>query len=226
MKINAHTLVLKSIPYLLSIAGGIILYTGAVDNAPNPNVQDLIINVSASLLSIPLVFLLYDYTNSRIARQMNKHLSDSVSDKLNGMTLNLIMLLRSILSVRSKLTLENINRMLIMRGSVIGGRLKITPADIQQLRDIHAELETLLYHGNAPSVLSGMQIQILTSLSRDMIHLVNENRFRGDKRLTVKYIENLMARLTDWLDSDSVARLNLQENLTPDDAEMTKKAKK
>ena len=66
MKPNVRIIFLKSLPYLMSIAGGIILYTGAIDNAPNANLQDLVINVSASLLSIPLVFLLYDYTNSRI----------------------------------------------------------------------------------------------------------------------------------------------------------------
>ena len=72
MKIHVRTFLLKSLPYLMSIAGGIILYTGAIDNAPNANIRDLVINVSASLLSIPLVFLLYDYTNSRIANQMKR----------------------------------------------------------------------------------------------------------------------------------------------------------
>ena len=80
MKLNIRTFLLKSLPYLMSIAGGIILYTGAIDNAPNANIRDLVINVSASLLSIPLVFLLYDYTNSRVARQMKKSVIHSMND--------------------------------------------------------------------------------------------------------------------------------------------------
>ena len=56
MRLNFRDVFLKSLPYLLSITGGIILYTGAIDNSPNDNIRDLVINVSASLLSIPLVF--------------------------------------------------------------------------------------------------------------------------------------------------------------------------
>ena len=111
----------------MSITGGIILYAGAVDNAPNENLRGLIINVSASLLSIPLVFLLYDYTNSRVARQMKKNLTNSMSDRLNILMLNIIIMLREMMNVRSKISTENINRMLMWRAPEISKRLKITP---------------------------------------------------------------------------------------------------
>ena len=94
----------------MSIAGGIVLYTGAIDNAPNDNIRDLVINVSASLLSIPLVFLLYDYTNSRVANQMKHTMINSMTDKLNVLMLNIIGLLRESMGVRSRVTTENRNR--------------------------------------------------------------------------------------------------------------------
>ena len=133
MKINLRTIFLKSLPYLMSITGGIILYTGAIDNAPNANLRDLIINVSASLLSIPLVFLLYDYTNSRIAQQMKKNLANSMSDRLNILMLNIILMLREMMGVRTKLNTENLNRMLIWRAPEISRRLKITTKTNQEL---------------------------------------------------------------------------------------------
>ena len=117
----------------MSIAGGIILYTGAIDNAPNENLRDLTINVSASLLSIPLVFLLYDYTNSRVANQMKQTMINSMTDKLNVLMLNIIELLRESMSVRSKLTTENLNRMLIWRTPEISKRLKLTPNILNKL---------------------------------------------------------------------------------------------
>ena len=127
MKIHFRTVFLKSLPYLMSIAGGIVLYTEAIDNAPNSNIRDLVINVSASLLSIPLVFLLYDYTNSRIANQMKQTMINSMTDKLNVLMLNIIILLRESMGVRSKLTTENLNRMLIWRAPEISRQVKITP---------------------------------------------------------------------------------------------------
>lgn len=199
----------------MSIAGGVILYTGAIDNAPNANIRDLVINVSASLLSIPLVFLLYDYMNSRVARQMKKTLENSIADKLNTFMLGMIFVLRESMGVRSKLTTENLNRMLIWRAPEISRRLKISPSVLDKLNAYHNDLDTLLFRNSQSSVLDPTQIQILSSIARDMTHLINENKFhRHNKHLSSKYIENIMSRMLDWLDSDSVAMLNLQRHLS------------
>ena len=214
MKFNLRTFFLKSLPYLMSITGGIILYTGAIDNAPNANLRDLIINVSASLLSIPLVFLLYDYTNSRIARQMKKNLANSMSDRLNILMLNIILMLREMMGVRTKLNTENLNRMLMWRVPEISRRLKITTKTNQELREYHNELDTLLYRNGQNDVINSDVFQTLSALSREMTRLINESKFRRNKRLSAKYVEGIMARILDWLDSDSVAALNLQKHIS------------
>lgn len=216
MKFNVRTVFLKSLPYLMSIAGGIVLYTGAIDNAPNTNIRDLVINVSASLLSIPLVFLLYDYTNSRINRQMKKHMANSVSDKLNDLMTNLILLLRSALSVRSRPTTENINRMLSWGASDISRRLKITSDMIAKMREYHDDLDTLLYRNSQTDVLLSQQVQILSGLARAMTHFLNENKFHKNHRNSAKYMETIMTKILDWLDSDNVAALSISQHLSGD----------
>lgn len=223
MKINLRTIFLKSLPYLMSITGGIILYTGAIDNAPNANLRDLIINVSASLLSIPLVFLLYDYTNSRIARQMKKNLANSMSDRLNILMLNIILMLREMMGVRTKLNTENLNRMLMWRVPEISRRLKITTKTNQELREYHNELDTLLYRNGQNDVINSDVFQTLSALSREMTRLINESKFRRNKRLSAKYVEGIMARILDWLDSDSVAALNLQKHISAPSENMENK---
>lgn len=214
MKFSFRNFLLKLLPYLLSIAGGIILYTGAIDNAPNDNVRDLVINVSASLLSIPLVFLLYDYTNSRIANTMKRNLINSMDDKLNILMLNIIGLLRESMGVRSKLTTENLNRMLIWRSPEISRRLKLTPRILVSLHEYHNELDSLLYRDSQNSVLTTEQNRILSSMARDMTHLINENKFRRNQHLSAKHVESIMGRILDWLDSSSVAAMNLAQHLT------------
>ncbi len=224
MKFSFRNYFLKSLPYLLSIAGGIILYTGAIDNAPNDNIRDLVINVSASLLSIPLVFLLYDYTNSRIANTMKRNLINSMDDKLNVLMLNIIGLLRESMGVRSKLSTENLNRMLIWRTPEISRRLKITPRILVNLHECHNELDSLLYRDSQNSILTTEQNRILSALARDMAHLINENKFRHNRHLSAKYIESIMGRILDWLDSSTVAAMNLAQHLSSDGAsDATKK---
>lgn len=214
MKINIRTILLKSLPYLLSIAGGIILYTGAIDNAPNDNIRDLVINVSASLLSIPLVFLLYDYTNSRVANQMKRTMINSMTDKLNVLMMNIIGLLRDSMGVHSKLTTENLNRMLILHTTEISKRLKITPRILEKLHEYHNDLDTLLFRNSQNSVLNTEQVQILSGLVRDMTHLINENKFRRNRHLSAKYTESMMGRILDWMESDNVAAMNLAQHIS------------
>lgn len=214
MKINVRTFLLKSLPYLMSIVGGIVLYAGAIDNAPNENLRDLTINVSASLLSIPLVFLLYDYTNSRIANQMKRTMINGMTDKLNVLMLNIIGLLRESMGVRSKLTTENLNRMLIWRTPEISKRLKITPRILDKLHEYHNDLDTLLYRNSQNSVLNTEQAQILSGLVRDMTHLINENKFRRNRHLSAKYTESMMGRILDWMESDNVAAMSLAQHLS------------
>lgn len=215
MKLNIRTFLLKSLPYLMSIAGGIILYTGAIDNAPNANIRDLVINVSASLLSIPLVFLLYDYTNSRVARQMKKSVTHSMTDKLNSVLVNTIMMLRDAMGVRNKLNLDNLNRMLVWRAPEIARRLTITPRVLGALHLCHNDLDTLLFRNSQTNILPASQIQILSSIARDMAHLINENKFHKNRHVSAKYIEHMMGQILDWLDADSVAALNLAQHLSP-----------
>lgn len=224
MKLNIRTFLLKSLPYLMSIAGGSILYTGAIDNAPNDNIRDLVINVSASLLSIPLVFLLYDYTNSRVDRQMKKNVAHSMTGKLNSVLANTILVLRDALNVHSKLTTDSLNRMLVWRVPDISRRLNITPRVLDELHACHNDLDTLLFRNSQTNVLSAEQSRILSTMARDMAHLINESKFHKNRRVSAKYIENIMGRILDWLDADSVAALDLTRHLspTPVDAENKK----
>ena len=214
MRLNFRDVFLKSLPYLLSITGGIILYTGAIDNSPNDNIRDLVINVSASLLSIPLVFLLYDYTNSRVNRQMKRHMANSVGDRLNDLMINIILLLREALAVRSKPTTENINRMLSWRTTEISPRLKITDNVMEKMHKYHDDLDTLLYRNSQTDVLSSEQVQILSSLARAMTHFINENKFHKNRHISAKYLETIMIKVLDWLDIDTVAALSISMHLS------------
>lgn len=214
MKLDWRTFFLKSLPYLMSIAGGVILYTGAIDNAPNDNLRDLIINVSASLLSIPLVFLLYDYTNNRINSQMKRHLVDSVSNKINDLILNMVLLMREFLGVRGRISTDGINRMLMLRASQISSKLKITPSMMNKIIAYHNDLDTILYNNSQTGIFTSEQIDILSSLARAMTHFINENKFHKNHRVSAKHLETMMTKLLDWLDMDSLTALHLGQYIS------------
>ena len=183
------------------------------DEVHNPNVTDLINNISASLLSIPLVFLLYDYTNYRVSKQLNKTMADSMADKINIILLNLIMIIRQMLGIRGTLTFASMNKMSNLSQSKIVANLKITQNLANELRTYRDEIDNMIYNGAKPNVLTGAQVQMLTGLVRELSLLINEHSFRRNRRVAAKYIENIIGKIIDWMDSDAFASMHFQQLL-------------
>lgn len=183
------------------------------DEVHNPNVTDLINNISASLLSIPLVFLLYDYTNYRVSKQLNKTMADSMTDKINIILLNLIMIIRQMLGIRGTLTFASMNKMSNLSQSKIVANLKITQNLANELRTYRDEIDNMTYNWAKPNVLTGAQVQMLTGLVRELSLLINEHSFRRNRRVAAKYIENIIGKIIDWMDSDAFASMHFQQLL-------------
>ena len=201
------------IPYLLSIAGGIVLFKLTENNIHDPNLSDLINNIAASLLAIPLVFLLYDYSNYRVSSQLNKTMTSHITDKTNIILLNVIIITRQILDIKKKLTFTTLNQMGNMSLSKITNKLKITKKQLDDLRTYCNELDDVVNSSTKNSILTPDQIQVITGLIRDMSLLINEHYFRHNKRIAAKYIENIIGKIIDWLDSDAFAAMHFQQLL-------------
>lgn len=141
MNIKLRNLLLKAIPYILSIVGGVILFKLTENNIKNEDLAGLVTNIAASLLAIPLVFILYDYSNYLVSRRLNKTMADHMTDKLNVILLNLIMIMRQILGIRKNLTFVSLNKMGDLSVSKIMTDLKISPSQIRDLRIYYNELD-------------------------------------------------------------------------------------
>lgn len=213
MKINLRDIFLKMIPYVLSVAGGLVLFILTKDDVHNPNVTDLINNISASLLSIPLVFLLYDYSNYLVSRRLKKTLADNMVDKISVLLLNLIMIIRQIIGIRGKLTFSKLNNMGDLSVSYIATHLKITSSAMNGLRECRDNLDNLIYHNANANVLSADEIQSLSALMREISQLINEHSFRKNHRVAAKYIKNIIGHITDWMDADAFASMHFQQLL-------------
>ena len=183
------------------------------DDIHDPNMTDLINNIAASLLSIPLVFLLYDYSNYRVSKQLQKTMADSVGDKINVILLRVAIVIRGIIGMRKKLTFMTLNNMSDISVSRISTRLKITPSALSELHSLHDQLYDFIYHGANTNVLSVDQIQSLSGLLREISRLINEHEFRRNRRIAARYIKNIMGHIADWMDSDAFASLHFDKLL-------------
>lgn len=213
MTINVRNFFLKMVPYLLSIIGGVVLFKLTENNIHDEDLAGLVTNIAASLLAIPLVFILYDYSNYLVSRRLNKTMADHMTDKLNVILLNLIIIIRQILGIRKNLTFVSLNKMADIPASQMIKKLKITPSQIKDFRIYYNELDSLVYHSTQTDALTNSQVQLLTGLMRELSLLINEYKFRHNRRVAAKYMENIIGKIIEWLDSDAFAAMHFQQLL-------------
>ena len=219
MNIMLKNLLLKTIPYLLSIIGGITLFLISLDKVKNPNVSGLIDNIAASLLSIPLVFLLYDYTNYRISRQVSRSLASNISDKVNSVILNIVVFLRHSLGLKVNVHLETFNKLQDWSVKKIASRLKITRYEMNNLRAYRYEIDEIIYRASRGNVLTSDQEQVLSSLSREILHLMTEHNFHRDRAIIAKHVKNIILRIIEWQDSSATMSMDLEKEMPEESAE-------
>lgn len=216
MNVQLRNLLLKSVPYLLSIIGGLVLFLITKDNVHNPDWVDLINNIAASLLSIPVVFLLYDYSNYRISRKLNSALTSTAHDKIDTVLINIIFSLRQMMNMRGKFTLSALNKMGDLRLGQIASQIKVTSTHINTLKELHHELDELVYRNSGGNILSVIQIQSLTGLAQNVQRLINVHRFHQDKRIAAQVTENIIRFVIDWMDTDASISVRFDQLLNGD----------
>ncbi|MBP5485304.1 MAG: hypothetical protein J6Y07_01200 [Alphaproteobacteria bacterium] len=205
--------VLRALPYVASIVGGVLLFTISLDNIHDPNVADLITNISASLLAIPLVFLLYDYTNSRVSQRLQETMTTNVDDKINTLVLHMVLVLRKMLGVRGRTTLMNINKMQTLSETHIIKKLRMDGKCMNLLHGYYNELENIIYRYGRENVLSTDDLRVLTELGRHISHMVNEHHLRGNRRIIARHVKNTIEKVVDWLDSGAAIAMKFEKLL-------------
>lgn len=200
MSVRVRNFLLKSIPYLLSIAGGLAIFIFASDEIHDANLNDLINNISASLLSIPLVFLLYDYSNYLISRRVNRTLATGVIGRVNSIVTDLQTTIRNIAGVRKNVSFGEFERMLASH-RVTFHRARITPAVIAQLTAARDGLDDIVYRIASTGAIAHGQVQILSDMARTLSHIIDQYRVRGLRGTYVKYLDNTLMQIGDWYDS-------------------------
>lgn len=191
----------RSIPYILSVAGGILVYVLSLDFVHDVNLNGLISNIAASLLAIPLIFILYDYVNWKMSSNLNAQMSESLIFDVNSIVLKVLKELRSILMPGQRISWKMIEKMLHMRWPDIRKISKIKATDIASIKTHKKSMNELSYKLMRAGVLSDRQIELVIAMTKQMAHVVNEYEYKGKTPQLAKHMENLLDSIDDWFDS-------------------------
>ena len=182
---------LKSIPYILSIAGGVFVFDFSQKYLHDAGWIDLMDNVAASLLAIPLVFLFYDYSNFLITRRVHKHQHTNLINTLDGYLFKILGQMKNIIGLtRIEVPMQDINL-----------NYKKLNLDIKYLRVIRKNLnnlEDLLYKSDKIEILDPQHTQILSFIAEELNQILNECKYHNSPKEIARYIETTLSMIDDW----------------------------
>lgn len=201
MNHKVRNFLLRSVPYVMSLLCGVILYWVALNFITDRNLSDLIFSISGSLIGIPVVFLAYNYSNYKMNQKVNETLTVGLNFEINSWMLKMIKVLREVLKVHDKFEWKSIDKMLNSTNAFVKKRLKITKGDLGKLKTCKESLDQIIYGSNNLSLLPSNHLQILTGLSKELSHLINECEFRGNQLKMAEYTERIMDLMDDWFDA-------------------------
>ena len=182
---------LKSIPYILSIAGGIVVFDISQDYLHNPGWIDLMDNVAASLLAIPLVFLFYDYSNFLVTRRVHKHQHTTVINTLDDFLFKILAQMKNIIGLEHiEVPMQDIN--------LNYKKLDLNPRYLRAIRKHLNLLEDLLYKSDKIEVLDPQHTQILSFIAQELNQILNECKYHNSPKEIARYIETTLSMIDDW----------------------------
>jgi len=188
---NIVHFLLKAIPYVLSIAGGVFVFDFSQKYLHDPNWLDLTNNISASLLAIPLVFLFYDYSNFLITRRMKRNQHASVVSTIDGFLFKILGQMKNIIQLpRIEVPMQDLNL-----------NYKKLDLDVKYIRALKRELESmenLLYKSDKIEILDPQYTQILSFIVQELNQILNEYKFHNSPREIARYIETTLSMIDDW----------------------------
>ena len=188
---NIKHFLLKAIPYVMSIAGGIIVFDVSQKYMHSLGWIDLMDNIAASLLAIPLVFLFYDYSNFLVTRRMNRNLRKHVINTVDDFLFKILGQIKRIINVKQiTVPMQELNL-----------NYKNLNFDARYMKTISKylrQMEELLYKSDKIQILEPQHTQILSFIAQEINQILNECKYHNSPREIARYLETTLSMIDDW----------------------------
>lgn len=188
---NLTNIILKSIPYVLSVTGGVFVFNFSQKYLQDPGWIDLSNNVAASLLAIPLVFLFYDYSNFLITRRMKKNSQANVINIVDDILFKILNQMKHVIRIEHvTVPMQDLN--------LNYKKLDLDKKYINSIKKHLILMEDLLYKSDKIEVLDPQHTQILSFVTQEINQILNEYKYHNSTREIARYIETTLSMIDDW----------------------------
>ncbi len=186
------------LPFLTSIVSAIILFYFSMEYASG-DIKDLLINISATLFAIPIVYSVYELIQNLTKRQLRIEIFDYAKMQIDRNVLSIAFKVMNILyPPEFKKSTENVNKLLQLNKNQIRILLREEKKiGFQILKNLEVDKDELDNFLKNPYILKNMEdnqiIQILDMLKKTINYnqiLVLHNLFKESNKKSKDYIVN------------------------------------
>ncbi|MBQ8250919.1 MAG: hypothetical protein IJY92_03280 [Alphaproteobacteria bacterium] len=201
-------LFIKILPFWVAFASGILLYIVTDKFVSDVGLNNLLINVAAGLVSIPLVFIFYDVINKITSQKLHNSLFESVTIEINSQLIDLIKELAALMDEKEPENMESLEDFLSLEQSDILKSLKLGKVDIKKLEAIKQELVLEIHKPTSFDILSEKQISSILNIVKEITFLIKNIDQSNTVKETTKHkkiialnVEYIFINLTTWIES-------------------------
>lgn len=198
---NVKNLGLRLAPYLISIASGAIMYYLSYVYLYDQEFSGLLMNISSTLLSVPIMFIFYELVNQVCTKNINNSLSKSLLFEANYIIADLIKIFQKMCGVEKDIDEEELYYLLSYDKSFIEENLKLSPELFKLIGEEKDKLFKLT-HGNFNlSVLNDQQVKSLITIIRNVTIIYKEgtNKKKPNRELIIDNIYHTIQSIAKWI---------------------------
>ncbi len=201
-------LLIKILPFLVAFGTGVILYIVTDKFISDVGLNNLLINVSAGLVSIPLVFIFYDVINKLTSRNLHNTLFESVTVEINNQLIDLIHFLASLIGENDPQSMSDLDDFLELEHNEIYQKLKLNGVEFTSLETIKQQLVLVIHKPATFDILTDKQILAVLNVVKEITFLIKNLKQIEKIKNSVRYkkiiamnIEYILDNLTSWIES-------------------------
>lgn len=191
----------KSIPLLLAFVAGITVFLTAMFILQNGNLYDIFIEISGALIGIPFVFFIYDYTEYRVSRKLNKTFFDHIRFDIDTIVSDILHEIQANLNIKKPLDTAMIQKMTDMKVADIKRTLRPRREAAPVLRGAAGRLSAIIYRGANVSVLNHDMLQNILVMSKEATLAAGTIAHGGRGIDTAVHLQKLLDTIDAWYDA-------------------------
>lgn len=192
-------LFLRLLPFLLSLLVGIVIFIIAEFHVNHVGFTSLVIGVASGLLSIPIIFICYEFVNNFTKKKINRAILEHVIYEVNDSIIMIILCLKRLINFEEKITKDNIAYFLVELKSKDPLEMSLDASIPKMLEKHKAVLLDLMYKGNAFNIIPNAQVENILNLTKLLGVISREVESAKNNKILKTSISALVDRIENWV---------------------------